>query len=240
MQRQTAIKWRESDIRELKRVIKNFNSKRARLIKKNPENAILYPEKQSYQDLYNRISTRADFNNIVNRLKRFSVKGSEKIVTTKSGAKITKYERKESGILARAITAKRRAIAKKSGASSEKGTMGSIKEQNLKPRKNNIENIKQENLRDYLRTLERQLMSSYYTDKDERYVENYKQALRDQLGIYAEQIISILDYISPERIVEEYYNNPFLQIDFVYSPEEIEAVANTIADEWNEIANYSL
>lgn len=134
---------------------------------------------------------------------------------------------------------KEKKIAESRGVSTSKGTMGSIREMNLLPRKNNLETIKQENLKDYLKTLEKQLLSSYYTESDIRYVENYKEALRNELGIYADRIINILDYISPERVVEEYYNNPFLQIDYVYSPEELERIANTIADEWNAIADYN-
>lgn len=239
MQRKSAIKWRKNDIKELRRVVKNFNAKVSRLINKYPENRKYYPDKVSYSDLYNQVTTRSDYNNIINRLKRFSRKGSEKIVETKTGAKITSYEKKEASILARSITAKRKKIAESRGVSTSKGTMGSIREMNLLPRKNNLETIKQENLKDYLKTLEKQLLSSYYTESDIRYVENYKEALRNELGIYADRIINILDYISPERVVEEYYNNPFLQIDYVYSPEELERIANTIADEWNAIADYN-
>ena len=98
MSRTHSIRWRRSDEQELRRVVKNFNSKLSRIIKKNPEIANYLPDRQSYKDLRESITSRQEFNRHLASLKRFSTKGAENIVVSKTGLKTTAWERKEVGI----------------------------------------------------------------------------------------------------------------------------------------------
>ena len=52
-------------------------------MKKNPEIANLLPNRVSYKDLRENISSRQELNRELNSLKRFSVRGAEKIVVNK-------------------------------------------------------------------------------------------------------------------------------------------------------------
>ena len=99
MSRQHSIRWQRRDEQELKRVVKNFNAKLSRIIKKNPAIAEYLPPRVSYKELRENITNRKEFNRELNSLKRFSQKGSEEIVTAKNtGLKVTKWEKKEVGI----------------------------------------------------------------------------------------------------------------------------------------------
>ena len=91
MSRQYNIKWREQDEKELRRVARNFNDKLRREIKKSPQNRGILPQfynesSEQFESritmdmLHNLIETRADYNRIVNMLKRFSKRGAEEIV----------------------------------------------------------------------------------------------------------------------------------------------------------------
>ena len=108
MPRQYNIKWREQDEKELRRVVRNFNDKLRRLVKKNPANSNILPQfwNEKTQEFENRITidqikeliaTRQDYNRQLNMLKRFSRRGAEKIVETGSdyGAKTTKWQEQE-------------------------------------------------------------------------------------------------------------------------------------------------
>lgn len=116
MSKQHKIRWRESDLKELNRVVRNFNSKLARLEKKNPENAKYLPKfsKTTYDEYGNKmveftdrlsvnqlkelITTRRDLNREINALKRFSRRGAEEIITipdTDYNIKVTKWQKTE-------------------------------------------------------------------------------------------------------------------------------------------------
>ena len=117
MSRQPKIKWREQDLKELARVVKNFNAKLNRIEKKNPENmkympkfsktiydedlggeAIIFTDRLSVNQMKELIQTRQDFNREINALKRFSVRGAEQIVNipdTYNNIKTTTWQRTE-------------------------------------------------------------------------------------------------------------------------------------------------
>ncbi len=60
MPRQYNIRWREQDEKELRRVVRNFNDKLRRLVKKNPDNANILPQywNESTQQFENRLSVQ--------------------------------------------------------------------------------------------------------------------------------------------------------------------------------------
>jgi hypothetical protein len=116
MSRQPQIRWRESDLQELKRVVKNFNAKLARIEKKNPaiknylpkfakeveneygEKLVEFTDRLSVNQLIDMIHTRQDLNRELNALKRFSKRGAETIIDapdTDYNIKLTKWQKEE-------------------------------------------------------------------------------------------------------------------------------------------------
>lgn len=89
------IRWRDSDIEELNRVVKNFNNK-VRYWEKKGQDTL--PETQSVRDIRETIQTRQDYNRVLNSLKRFSKRGAEEVVANKHGVETTNWHLKEYSI----------------------------------------------------------------------------------------------------------------------------------------------
>lgn len=135
MSKRYNIRWRESDIAEVRRIVKNYNAKLARVEKKTaPNERAALPEKMSVKKLLTRIvelphdvddkaafiakatenqlrelpTTRQDLQRELRSLERFSRKGAEEIVSVPNNEynlKATAYQVREMTI--RAATANR-------------------------------------------------------------------------------------------------------------------------------------
>lgn len=102
--RQNKIRWKKQDYLTLGRAVASFNKKINEL---NVEEKKLYlPELQNYKEVKENITTRAELNRVINSLRRFSKVGAEELYITEAGEEITKWERRELGIMSR--TAQRR------------------------------------------------------------------------------------------------------------------------------------
>lgn len=72
MSKKYNIKWRESDERTLKRAVKNFNAKIARVAKTHANLIEFQPDKASYKALRQSINTRYDFNKTIRELTNYT------------------------------------------------------------------------------------------------------------------------------------------------------------------------
>ena len=90
---------------EINKTIRNFNQKIARLEKQEKK---LLPNKITKRDLKNEVYSRSELQRRLKELQRFSKRGAEDIITTKSGVQMTKYEvgniKRESARVKRNIT----------------------------------------------------------------------------------------------------------------------------------------
>lgn len=84
-----AIRYDKKLNQEINRVIRNFNQKVARLEKEQRE---LTPAKVSKKELKGEVYTRAELRRELNKLRRFSKRGAEDVVTTQGGVRTTQYE----------------------------------------------------------------------------------------------------------------------------------------------------
>lgn len=182
MQKRYNIKWRESDEKELAKAVRKFNAKRTRLLKQVPELEEFLPAKISTKEIRERVKTRRDFKNELNSIERFMRKGAEKPIVTKEGIKTTAYEKKEIEFKVRAINARRAAERKRANVSTEKGTMGTIRENNLKPKQVDINKVKKSDWEKFKESVEKQARDSYFQDKYERYKENFMKGLENAFG----------------------------------------------------------
>ena len=192
----------------------------------------ILPPKQNLNDLINTISSRNDYNKTLKRLQRFLKKGAEELVTTDQGVKTTKYQVNEMRINIRTINSKRARIIKNESPSTEKGTMGSIREMNLRPLKTDINKIKPSMWKQIVEKLDKQTMDTYYNARDELYKENYIKSFLDAYGPYDKKLLERIKDIPAEVLVEMYYYDPNLQIGFNYpvSDEDIQANLNFYKD----------
>ena len=222
MQKRYNIKWRESDEKELSKAVRKFNAKRTRLLKQVPELEEFLPPKQSVKTLRESIKTRRDFRNEINSIERFMQKGAEKPIVTAEGVKTTAYEKKELGIKIRAINARRAAERKRANVSTEKGTMGTIRANNLQPKQVNIDKIKKSDWNKFVESVEKQARDSYSQEKYERYKENFIKGLENAFGESGAELVALAEQIDPETLSQMYFDDPILQIDFIYDPLEMQ------------------
>ena len=222
MQKRYNIKWRESDEKALAKAVRKFNAKRTRLIKQVPELEEFLPSKISTKEIRERVKTRRDLKNELNSIERFMRKGAEKPIITKEGIKTTVYEKKEISLKVRAINQRRAAELKKAAPSTEKGTMGTIRENNLKPKQYDIDKIKKSDWKKFVESVEKQSKDSYASDRYARYKENFIKGLENAFGEKGSELIEIAKQIDGETLTQMYYDDPILQIDFIYDPLEMQ------------------
>ena len=230
MQKRYNIKWHDTDEKALAKAVRKFNAKRTRLLRQVPELEEFLPAKLSTKELKKTIKTRRDFNNEINSIERFMKKGAEKPIVTKEGVKTTAYEKREIGIKVRAIKARRAAERKKANVSTEKGTMGTIRANNLLPKQVNLDKIKKSDWRKFVESVEKQARDSYSADKYERYKENFIKGLENAFGEKGKALQTLAQQIDPETLTQMYYDDPILQIDFIYDPIEMQTKIDAMTE----------
>lgn len=213
-------------------MVNNFNAKLRRLKAKNPSKVDFYPDTISIKDIRSKISTRADFNRVVNSLKRFSKRGSEELTTTKGGVTLTKYELKELHIKRSVVNRRRSQEVKRLGLTLERGLKTQVDKQQLTPKKK-VETVNLKDFEKFKESLEREIADRFNQEQKERYVSNYFKGLYNKLGYeWASEIIKLLEQESADFIVDNSLGNPFLTIDFIYDRLEVEVRGQAILDEW--------
>ena len=230
---ESLIRWTKSDRENLRKAVRNYNAKITRLEKKGLENlpqkidykALRYGTKATYDKLGNVIEhtkygilSRNELRNTINSLKRFSSRGSEKIVTLDSGEKITSWERREIGYKKARAT---RYLNKRIEEVSNKSTfgMGNKEKQELIAQKESLQNI--DNTRGYefrrkLGQLNYQARSDKELVKAEIWKTNFMSNL-DTLSTYdhfdlleaklksIKNPIKLYEFISESEIMKDFF-----------------------------------
>lgn len=202
--------------KELAKIVKNFNAKINRLIKKGVS-ADALPQKISVKGLKADITNKRDYNRIVRTYSKFTIRGAEKIIKNKKGVSYTKWQRdKLKNDVRRLNYARSKALAK-AAPSTYKGTMGSIRERNLSPKKVNLQNISsQKALQNVVQGIEKQLRANYAEEKARQYKSNYMQSWYNAFGLEGMDLLQRIAAIPNDVFYNMYYDDPRLQIDFVY------------------------
>lgn len=243
------INWRESDTRELARVVRNFNAKVNRLIKQNPQMENVLPEKVSVGQLKELINTRQDLKRELNSLKRFSKRGSEQIVEvpdTDYNLKITKWQRTE--INRRVGIINRRRAKRLEDLSDLEATsrgeslgykrsdigMGRATEVSLSPMNAFTRRMNQRDLKMKWQGILKESQSDYFTQKDFRLRNNYIKALEQNFN--PNDIKDVVDEIKSMDI-EDFllkFEEEGGTLELAYPPnqEQYEGYLNAIKSTW--------
>lgn len=230
MPRQYNIKWRNKDKTRLSNTVRQFNAKITRTLKKNPELAPYLPERLTVQGLRDKIQTRQDFNREIKSARRFLKPGAETPVTSATGIRTTRWEKREIGIKVGVINQRRNRELKKMNPTTEKGTMGTIRENNLRPKKYDIDKIKASDWDMFVYGVEKQIMSGYTAQKNELYKQNFIKAVKTAFGSKGTEIVEMAQSIPADILVELYYNDPVLQVEFIYNPLEMQIKIDNIVE----------
>ena len=198
------IKWRAEDIREAKRVLRNFNDKLKRELTRNPRKKSALPQfyntdtgefesKMTLKNFKNIVNTRADFNRELNSLKRFSKRGAEDVVLIPGNyneAYATKWQLEEMTRRSGIINQKRQVrlenkqtlelvdnISNTGITYGEAMKMGMKSDQELKPTKPYTEGMRQEDVKWKYRSLIIETKQKYYKERDIQLKENFIKGL---------------------------------------------------------------
>lgn len=239
MPRQYNIKWRKQDKQKVANTVRQFNSKITRLLKKNPALKPYLPDRINAKELTKNIQTRSDFNREINSLGRFLKKGAETPITTDTGLRTTQWQRKEIGYKVANINRQRTAERKRANVSTFTGTMGTIQKNNLEPKQYDFNKIKPSDWDKFVQNVEKQVKENYFSEKNELYKQNYMTAISNVFNKEdSSKLLSIIQNIPAENLIDLFYSDPVLQIDFVYDPLEASVLAAHIENHLNEYGYY--
>jgi hypothetical protein len=246
MQGFSKIRWKQSDEEKLKKVVKSYNAKRNRLIKKDLEYYDILPSSLSVKDLRKMLKegSRKNFNKTLKEYERFLRKGSEQIVENANGVRTTKWQKKEIENKVKSINMTRQAELerlKKIDPNIEGKphlTMGNTSVQNLKPKKFNFDKIRKgKEWEKFVESVEKQAMESYTQGKYDEYKRRYLKAIDNILGEAGDELKKIIETLDPKFIYDAYYKDPLLTIDYVYDPAEQKAIIDVSIERWKKLAN---
>lgn len=239
MPRQYNIKWRKQDKQKVTNTVRQFNSKITRVLKKNPALKPYLPDRINAKELTKNIQTRSDFNREINSLGRFLKKGAETPITTDTGLRTTQWQRKEIGYKVANINRQRTAERKRANVSTFTGTMGTIQKNNLEPKQYDFNKIKPSDWNKFVQNVEKQVKENYFSEKNELYKQNYMTAISNVFNKEdSSKLLSIIQNIPAENLIDLFYSDPVLQIDFVYDPLEASVLAAHIENHLNEYGYY--
>lgn len=226
------IKWRASDEREARRIIRNFNDKLRREIARNPSNKSALPQffnpdtgefesKITFENFKSMVDTRADYNRELNALKRFSRRGAEKIVNIPGNyneARTTRWQLRELSRRTSIINQKRQARLEKKSALETIDTlgktgftygqayaMGMISDNTLKPTTAYTEGMQQGDIKRKYRSLMMESGQRYYETKDIQLKENFIKGLEETWKPEEiKEIVNKIRSMPPDEFIEKF------------------------------------
>jgi len=229
------IRWRDKDLQELRRVVKNFNQKISYHEKNNPQKADFLPSRITTKELKNKIETRQDFQRELASLERFGKRGNTELITNEKGVTISKYELNELKNKVRITNIKRTYERKKLNIDTTKGNMGQIQAQNLKPKKFNFMKKTEKEIEKLKESLENEVQANFKERIMEKYKENYIKAIENYLGEDGEELKKFIQEMTPQEVYQNSIENPILSIGFTSEPLPTETIASSALEEWKSV-----
>ena len=251
MSRKSTIRWGESDAEKISREIQKFNAKIYRVKSKNPDVIGILPQtikKEDKKKLIEELKTksRSEFKKEINSLARFTRKGAEKIITSKTGNKVTAWEKREVGLKVAQINRERtreRKIVENMDATSRgekiglnRGEMGSERMNELKPKKYNFDKIKGgKEWEKFKASVDKQASPESRNERMEAYKTNYITSLKNAYGEYAKDIIDLVEGLPAEKVVETYYTEQEATPIFQYDKLEMDFKLDILERIWQGV-----
>lgn len=186
------------------------------------------------QDLKAKIKTAANLKTTLNSLNRIKKKDAFNVISNKEGTFDLKYVLREIGVKLGVINRDRKREMKKLNPSTAKGTMGSIEQNSLRPKKLDFASINPKSWQKFKETVTHQAGFTYKEDKMVQYRENLYKAIDKQLPLVGDYFKGLLDKFSDQVLYESYYDSPFAQLGYVYSKDNENMVMENMIIEFEE------
>ena len=228
--------------REVARVVKNFNARRRYELKKalrsDPYAESYFPAKASVKKIKREINTRADLNKELASLNRFTAQKTDPVYLDK-GVVMTKWELQE--IKRDVETANKRRLkrVKEINPNTKAGTMGTIEQHNLRPIRFDEDKMTAAEIQRVKNLAKREAKKNFRSFMDQKYKDNYIQAVRENLGEYAQKVLDIVEPLSPQQMLNGYKTDPVLNIKFVSDPLKRAQIAEEVVQHWQEFLGIS-
>lgn len=227
--------YTQKDDSKLKQLVKAFNKKVSDF-----SHLSFTPDKIKYSDLKSQIKTRKDYNVIYGIYSRYLKPGSEKSVINSAGVKVSRWLRNELTYGIMRVNAKRRKTIIERDISTERGTMGTIEDNNLRPRNNPKDTLRsRKQFEKVFNSTLRESLSNFADEKAERYKQNYLKMLKNNFEDIEgyNELVAIIESKSASELVDAYYIDPVLQLSFFYDPKEKEEIMGFALEHWREYEN---
>jgi hypothetical protein len=258
MSRKRPINWRESDAEKLAREVERFNAKIYRAKSRHPEIADILPNTIKKEDKAKlieelKIKPRSEFNKTINSLDRFTRRGAEQEIVSKTGNRVTRWEKNEVAMKVAQINRERTIERKKVEAMEatsrgekiglKRGEMGSERLNELQPKKFDFDKIKGgKEWERFKASVNKQASPEARDTRKELFKENYLKALDSVYGDYASDIKSLIEALPADVVVDTYYREQEASIDFHYDKIEmdfkleiLDGIWQGVSDEYNEL-----
>lgn len=181
------IRWRQKDFDTVTKAVRQFNATITRAAKKY-NNAAILPPRITTAEFRSRITTRAEFNREIKALKRFNTQ-TAKPVAYPGGLVTTEWQVKEARRLTNLVNRQRKKEAQLLKISTDtKGYMGTPEQNNLKPKKLNLNKLTMRGWERFVMGVEKQSRDNYTTEKMNKYKENYLKSVLNNLGEYGKEL----------------------------------------------------
>lgn len=219
---------------DLKKTVKNFNSRLKMAEKKNVKNIIL-PQPASAKDLTAGITSQKQYDDIMSYLKSFNSKSLKETVKVgkNKNIELTKWEYDKSKRELTAINKERRELMKKEDI--KKGIIGTAKTQNLRPIKNTLNQaVKREHVEGYLKKIDYLGNPNQKNIRNQNYKKHYIIALKNYTGRTSAPLRRVIKNIPADVLAQAYYDDPLLQVQYVSDPVDVLTIISNISSHWKE------
>lgn len=238
MARKHKIRWQESDNEELKRAVRNFNSKLDRIAKKNPEIKNALPDKASVKQLRELINTRQDLQREINSLKRFNKKrgfDKDKDLVTYGDYNIqmTKWQRSEINRRVAVINRRRKerlealegievtSRGEAQGFTRGEYGIGKAEFLELSPMQGLTPGMNQRDLNKKFQNVLIQSQSDFYTLKDYRAKANYITGLKQNFNEEdVKEIIEKIESMPLDEFLNTFNSDNDAKFEGLYAPNQ--------------------
>lgn len=241
MSKRYNIKWRESDFAEVRRVVKNYNAKLKRLSGREDLQDFL-PDKITAKEIISKVKTRQALNLQLNKMKRFTRKGSEEIVTNAQGVTTIKYQANEYAIFKRVEnTAKKKrkdflenqdVMQGTESTGQKRVSMGKIKEVNLEPITDTFKEMNQKDWDKMVALMEKKMLKRANRDYERQVLRNYIKGLIHE-G-YSDELIEMVLHVDLDKFIDVLDTNVFAEFDFIYGLEELKVKEEQLLRTWEQ------
>lgn len=207
MAKNQKIRWRQKDKDKLVELMEQVSNK--------AEEAGL--KTGNYPTVTKRsIKTRAQYNETIKRLEDFLKPGAEDVIKV-GGKNVSKWKIADIHSKVNKINKARAKKLKEVKPSTERGTMGVIKEEALKPKKFiNLSTASTTSWEKFVAAVEKQADENYYAGIQQIKYDNFMRAVVTQYGDRGLELQELLQQLTPEELEQLYYNDNVLTAGFVY------------------------